>query len=165
MHNVYFKRFNSDDYFFICTCGTEYCRHKVATLLYLKEFINSNNEKERMKMFYRGKNGTIVIGRADEISLLAVKASLPKILPQQYQLVSLEKGRVVLSQKVRYKRVTTTFFTKDGLIYSTCTCEDEVSGPCKHQIAAINLFYEMNERFFLYLDESHHIEDLKRLFV
>ncbi len=165
IHNVYFNRFHYDDYLFICTCGTEYCRHKVATLMFLKEFINSGDAKNRRKLFRRSKNGYVAVGRADEINLLAVNASLPKVLPQHYELVSLEQGRVVLSQKVRYRQVTTTFFSKDGLIYSTCTCDDKVPGLCKHQVAAINLFYEMNERFFLYLEEPHHIEDLKRLFV
>ncbi len=147
-----------------CTCGQRNCKHMYAACFYALDFKKSNKAKEILKYYERGKNKAIPIGRIENLRKFYTKEVLPEYLPENYEIKELSHNYIKLRLKVRYQFVEVSFKNNKGTIYSKCSCDDNVKGLCKHQIAALNLLLDMEDRFFQYLANKEHINDLRAMF-
>ena len=112
---------------------------------------------------YNNKN--ILIGRPKEIKQTNLRVSLPMYFPENFSLIEIKQNFIKLAVKVRYKKQVVKFTHYNNKIFSSCTCNDEVQGICKHQIAALHLLSELDRHFFEHLPDKNKIEDLKNIFI
>ena len=141
----------------------DFCEHKIAALERLKKLFNENNYQKIKAHYLRAKNEFIMLGLIDEIQLMRFHKFIPNYLPKYFDLITIKQKYIKLRVNVRYKSQIVEFRIKGDYVVSTCSCNDDVSSLCKHQIAAINLLNNLQPSFFQELI-SNNIQELKQLF-
>ncbi len=147
-----------------CSCGVRECQHTYAACFFALDFKESKTLTKILEYYKRKPDKPITIGKITDLDKFYVEKTLPNYLPVDFKLVNLKYNYIKLKLKVRYKYVFTEFFVKNGIVYSKCSCDDEVEGVCKHQIAGINLLLELQDKFFFYLADKNYYKELADLF-
>ncbi len=147
-----------------CSCGERNCKHMYAACFYALDFKKSQKAQEIQKFYERKPNKALPIGKIENLRKFYTQDVLPDYIPESYEITELRHNYVKLKVKVRYKFVEVSFKNNKGTIYTKCSCNDEVSGLCKHQIAALNILLSMEDRFFSYLTKKEYINDLQSMF-
>ena len=103
-----------------------------------------------------------MIGTVAETRAIEFNKNIHKYLPEDFHLLTLKKNYIRLKLKVRYRYQTVEFKISNDYVMSRCSCDDDVPGICKHQIAAIHLLNNLEHQFFATLasDSAHELEDL-----
>ncbi len=147
-----------------CTCGIRNCKHTYAACFFALDFKNSKTLTKILEFYKRKPGKPITIGKVAELEKYYVSENLPNYFPVDFKLVELKLNYIKLKLKVRYQYVYTEFIIKNNIVYSKCSCNDEVEGICKHQIAGLNLLLELQDRFFIYLTDKKYYKELADLF-
>ena len=163
-HKVEIKNYLTPKIDITCTCMKDFCEHKIAALERLKKLFNENNYQKIKAHYLREKNKFIMLGLIDEIQLMRFHKFIPKYLPKYFDLITINQKYIKLRVNVRYKSQIVEFRIKGDYVVSTCSCNDDVSSLCKHQIATINLLNNLQPSFFQELI-SNNIQKLKQLFI
>jgi len=144
-----------------CSCGEENCTHRADALAFLSGFINSQTYKNILKAYWRDFHKNILIGKTEEVTYTRLRTVLPFYLPEALSPHKLEDSYIKLQVKVRYKPQYVSFSIHKGKVFSSCSCNDNVKGICKHQIAALHMLTELDRHFFEHLTQKDKIEDLR----
>ncbi len=163
-HTVTFPLYDHFPLVVDCTCGVRNCQHTYAAGFFAMEFKNSKTLLKILEYYKRKPDKPITIGKVSELNKFHVNHNLPDYLPIDFKLVQLKHNYIKLKLKVRYQYVTTEFIVKNNIVYSKCSCDDDVEGVCKHQIAGINLLLELQDNFFTFLSDRNTYKELADLF-
>ena len=147
-----------------CTCMRDFCEHKVAACLWLKKYFTEPSYQKTKSRYLRQGNKFVMLGTVYEVRSADLHDFLPSYLPEEFDLLKLEQGYIRLRIKVRYRRQIVEFLVRGNYILSRCSCDDDVPGVCKHQIAAVNLLNNLDRRFFTIL-ASDKAWELQGLFI
>ncbi len=147
-----------------CSCMKELCEHKIASALWLKNFFSDKMYQKTRSHYLRQNNKFIMIGTIGELRSIGFNKNIPSYLPEEFQLMALNKDYIRLKLKVRYKYQSVEFKIRNNYVLSHCSCDDEVPGICKHQIAGINLLNQLDHQFFPIL-ASDKAKELVGLFI
>ncbi len=162
---VRFKYFNNPKEFDIdCDCHVYLCKHSVAALYKILSLINENKISNLEANYLRSDQKPILIGKVRDFFFTETDKVFPTYLPEEYKLIELKHNYVKLEVKARYKPQIVKFFIQNKKIYSQCTCNDNVRGLCKHQIAAMNLLTELDYLFFEHLADPSQTQNLNTIF-
>ncbi len=163
-HKVEIREFFRPGIHMVCTCMKDFCEHKIAAALWLGKYFTTPAYQKTRSRYLRKNNKFLMIGTIYETRTIEFNDIIPRYLPEEFHLLSLDKGFIRLKLKVRYKYQTVEFKIKNNYVLTRCSCDDDVTGLCKHQIAGIHLLNSLDPGFFSTL-ASDNAPELSGLFV